>query len=64
MVRSQLAEAINYAHQLCDSNQQVLDPVLEEPLTAALTAWNQGARNETRELLINALAAARQINLT
>jgi hypothetical protein len=58
------AEAIAYARQLCDPGQQILPPILEEPLVAALAAWDAGQGCQARDLLQRALATAQQMDFS
>ena len=54
------ADAISYARQLCDPNQQALPLAIEEPLVAALAAWDAGQPDAARDLLLQALDLAQQ----
>jgi hypothetical protein len=56
------ADAISYARQLCDPSQQLLPSAIEEPLVAALAAWDAGQADEARQLLHRALDLAQQMN--
>ena len=58
------ADAISYARQLCDPSQQALPPAIEQPLVAALAAWDAGQPDAARNLLHRALDVAQQINLS
>ncbi len=64
LAQGRLADAIVHARQLCDPGQQALPPSLEEPLVAALTAWDSGHADEARHLLCRALDLAQQTNLS
>ena len=43
------ADAILYARQLCDPSQQILPWNIEEPLAAAVAAWDAGQPDEARQ---------------
>ena len=58
------ADAISYARQLCDPSQQALPPAIEEPLVAALAAWDAGQPDAARNLLHRALDLAQQTNFS
>ena len=58
------ADAISYARQLCDPSQQLLPLAIEEPLVAALAAWDAGQPDAARNLLHRALDLAQQINFS
>ncbi len=56
-------EAVPYARQLLDPSQQALPSVIEQPLLAALAAWDTGQPAEAGNLLRHAYTLARQANL-
>ena len=56
--QDRLAEAMTYVRQLCDTNQQILRSEIEDPLTAAVGAWEAGRPDDTRDLLRRALDLA------
>jgi DNA-binding SARP family transcriptional activator len=58
------ADAISCARQLCDPSQQALPPAIEQPLVAALAAWNAGQSDEARNLLHRAIDVALQTHLS
>ena len=58
------ADAILYAQKLCDPSQQILPWNIEEPLAAALAAWDAGQPDEARPLLHRALDLAQQMNFS
>ena len=58
------ADAISYARQLCDPSQQLFPPAIEEPLVAALAAWDAGQPDAARNLLHRAIDVALQTNLS
>lgn len=62
MARDQLANTIGYARQLCEPDQQALDPSIEPSLTAALAAWDAEDCAEAQDYLQQALATARRLN--
>ena len=56
------ADAISHARQFHAPNQLALPQAIEEPLAAALAAWDAGQPNEARQLLHRALDLAQQMN--
>jgi DNA-binding SARP family transcriptional activator len=56
-------DAIPHVRQLCDHSQQALPPAIEQPLVAALAAWDAGQPDEARNLLHRAIDVAQQLNL-
>jgi DNA-binding SARP family transcriptional activator len=62
LARDQLAEALGHARKLLQPDQQVVDPLLEAPMTAALTAWDQGNFAQAEQCLTQALEAAKKMN--
>jgi tetratricopeptide (TPR) repeat protein len=63
VAQDRLADAVAYARQLCEPDQQVLPSELEALLTAAAGAWDAGRPDEARDFLNRALAMAHQLNL-
>jgi DNA-binding SARP family transcriptional activator len=64
LTQERLAEAVSYARQLLQPEQQALPTRLEEPLAAALAAWDANRPDETRDFLHHALFAAQQIHFS
>jgi DNA-binding SARP family transcriptional activator len=64
LAQNRPADAVSYARQLCDPNQQLLPATLEDLLVTALAAWDAGRRNEASPLLSRALDLARQMNFS
>lgn len=62
LAQGRLAEAYDYARQLCESNQQVLPATLEDPLMAAHAAYDAGWPEEARAFLSRALDLAQQLH--
>lgn len=58
------ADAISCARQLRDPSQQALPPAIEQPLVAALAAWDAEQPDEARQLLHCALDLAQQMNFS
>ncbi len=61
LAQDQPADAIAYARQLCDPDQQVLPLAVEVPLVAALAAWDADQGCQARDLLQGALDTAQQV---
>ena len=64
LAQNRLAEASDCARQLCEPNQQVLPATLEDPLMAALAAWDAGQPDEARTFLSRALDLAQQLHFS
>jgi DNA-binding SARP family transcriptional activator len=64
LAQEHLAEAVSYARQLLQPEQQALPTRLEKPLEAALAAWDSGRSDAARQLLHHALTTAQQMNFT
>lgn len=64
LAQDRLADAVAYARQLLDPAQQALPPAVEEPLAAALAAWDAGQPDAARDLLQHALDLAQQANFS
>lgn len=62
--QGQVADAVPHARSLLDLTQQALPPALEQPLTAALAAWDAGRSDATGDLLAQALDLARETNFS
>ncbi len=60
--KEQLSEAIDYARELFEPDQQALASAIEPALTAALAAWDAEKHNDAHDWLIKALEAARKLN--
>ena len=58
------ADAISHARQFHAPNQLALPQAIEEPLAAALVAWDAGQPDEARHLLHRALDLAQQMNFS
>ena len=58
------ADAISHARQFHAPNQLALPQAIEEPLAAALAAWDAGQPDEARHLLHRALDLAQQMNFS
>ena len=58
------ADAIFHAQKLCDPSQQILPSDIEEPLAAALAAWEAGQPDEARDSSSSALDLAQQMNFS
>jgi DNA-binding SARP family transcriptional activator/DNA polymerase III delta prime subunit len=64
LAQERLAEAVSYARQLLQPEQQALPARLEEPLAAALAVWDASRPDETRDFLHHALTTAQQIHFS
>jgi DNA-binding SARP family transcriptional activator len=64
LAQERLAEAVSYARQLLQPEQQALPTRLEEPLAAALAAWDASRPDETRDFLHHALTTAQRIHFS
>jgi hypothetical protein len=58
------ADAVSHARQFHTPNQLALPQAIEEPLAAALAAWDAGQPDEARQLLQRALDLAQQMNFS
>lgn len=63
LAQDRLADAIPPVRQLCHPSQQKLPDSIEEPLLAALAAWDAGQPNAALDHLRRALDLAQQANL-
>ena len=64
LAQNRPADAIFHAQKLCDPSQQILRSEIEEPLTAAVGAWEAGRPDDARDLLLGALDLAQQMNFS
>jgi tetratricopeptide (TPR) repeat protein len=64
LAQARPAAAIAFTRQLLDPAQQALPPAVEQPLAAALAAWNAGQPDAAHDLLSQALDLAQQANLS
>ena len=64
LTQDRVADAIPHVRRLCDPSQQALPSAIEEPLVAALAAWEAGQPDAARNLLRRALNLAQQANLS
>ncbi len=64
LAQDRLADAITHARQLLDPAQQALPPAVEQPLAAALAAWDAGQTDAAHDLLSQAFDLAQQANLS
>jgi hypothetical protein len=64
LAQNRPADAIFHAKKLCDPSQQILPSDIEEPLHAALAAWDAGQSDEARNLLLRAFDLAQQTNFS
>jgi DNA-binding SARP family transcriptional activator len=64
LAQEHLVEAISYARQLLQPEQQALPTGLEEPLAAALAAWDASRPDQTRDFLHHALFTAEQMHFS
>ena len=64
VAQDRMADAVVYARQLCEPDQQVLPSELEALLTSVAGAWDSGRPDEARDFLNRALALAQKSNLS
>jgi len=64
LAQARPAAAIAFTRQLLDPAQQALPPAVEQPLAAALAAWDAGQPDAAHDLLSQALDLAQQANLS
>lgn len=64
LLQARLDVTISYIQQLLDPTQQLLSPAIEQPLAAALAAWDAGQPTATRDLLAQVLDLAQQLHLS
>lgn len=64
LAQGQIADAVAHARSLLDPTQQALPAAIEQPLAAALTAWDAGQPAIARGLLTHAFDRAQSMNLT
>lgn len=63
LAQARLAEAISHARQLLDLTQQALPPAIEQPLVAALAAWDADQPAAAHDLLLCAIGLAQNLRL-
>jgi DNA-binding SARP family transcriptional activator len=63
LARGHVNDAVDHARSLCDPSQQQLPSPIEEPLLAALAAWDAGQPDVARDRLLQAIDIAQQAKL-
>ena len=64
LAQGRVADAIAHARSLLDPIQQALPSAVEQPLAAAVAAWDVGQPDAARELLRQALGLAQLMNIS
>ena len=64
LAQGQIADAVAHARSLLDPTQQALPAAIEQPLAAALVAWDAGRSDAAGDLLAQALDLARETNFS